>query len=137
MTTGRFLTGWGGPVLAALSIAVASGVQAAEIRPLRGEILVNSGTGYRVIEGRVEIDAGNAIFVRPQAQASLIYADGCSVDIVPGAVVWVRPSSPCAMPDASPVRDPEPGLTPRAIFDPGWLQDGAAQINRRKPPAGP
>jgi hypothetical protein len=134
----RSLTHWGGAVLAAASSAVALGAQAAEIRPLRGEILVNSGAGYRVIEASVEIEVGSAIFARPQAHARLIYADGCSVEIVPGSVIWVRPRSPCALPEgASPPRDPEARLAPRVTFDPRWLRDGAPHLNRRKPPAGP
>ena len=127
-----------GIALALLSIAVVSGAQAAELTPHRGEILVNSGAGYRVTEGMMELKSGDAIFARPQSHASLIYGDGCAIDIAPGSVVWVRPSSPCtALGGPPPAHDPEPALTPRVTFDRDWLRDGAAQINRRKPPAGP
>ncbi len=124
---------------AALVIVVmACPAQAAEIRPVRGSILINSGTGYRAIEGTARLKPGHAAIAAPQALGKLTYEDGCTVDVVPGMIAWIGPRSPCAGsedPDAS--RDPPPTLKPRVVFDPAWLTEGAANIDGRIPPVGP
>lgn len=131
--------GLGSFVLAALVAAAPSAwAQVAEVHPLRGEILVQTGSGYKAIQGAVEVRPGDAAIAAPDAIARLVYADGCSVDVVPGSIAWVRARSPCqAASGPPPARDPDPKLVPRAVFDPAWLTDGVAQIDVRKPPAGP
>ena len=115
-----------------------SSAQAAELRSVRGEILVSSGTGYRVIDGPVQVKLGDAVMANPQALGRLTFADGCSMDVVPGAIIWVRSRSPCsAAVDPPPHRDPEPALAPRVVFDPAWLVGAAVLIDGRRLPAGP
>ncbi len=125
-------------ILAAVAAASRASAQMAEIHPVRGEILVNVGEGYRPIAGVVELKPGDAAMVGSRGLGQLIYADGCRVDVVPGSVVWIRARSPCtANASPAPSRDPEPALEPRMAFDPSWLTEGAALIDSRKPPAGP
>lgn len=122
----------------ALAIVFVSGAEAAEIRAVRGQVLVNEGTGYRAVEGPVRLKVGDAVIAAPRGLGSLSYDDGCTIEVAPGAIAWIRPRSPCAAVDGfDPSQDPAPVLQPRVRFDPGWLRDGAVLIDSRKPPAGP
>ncbi len=124
--------------LAAVAAAPPAFAQLAEVSPVHGEILVNAGAGFRLITGAARLKPGDATFARSKALGRLVYADGCSIDVAPGSVIWVRAQSPCrADAGTPPSRDPEPILRPGAAFDPAWLAVGAAQIDSRKPPAGP
>ncbi len=126
----------------AVAVAVAGATaivplaQAAKITPIKGEVLVNSGAGYQRIEGTVELKPGDSAIANPSAQGSLVYADGCVVDVVPGMVAWVDQTSPCAATHRG-TRDPATTLTTPKSFDPGWLLDGAASAKRRLQPAAP
>jgi len=128
-------------VLACTSLAaivLASCAEAAEIRAVRGQILVNAGTGYRPIEGPTRLKVGDAAIAAPQGLGSVSYDDGCTIDLVPGAIAWIGTQSPCAAGEASAAsREPAPFLQPRVKFDPNWLRDGVALIDGRKPAAGP
>jgi hypothetical protein len=103
--------------------------------PLSGEILVNSGAGYHRIVGAVKLKPGDAAIAEPNAQASLVYDDGCAIDVSPGMVAWVEQTSPCAK--MSDRRDPDPKLSAPRVFDPSWLDDGVARMTRHRNPAGP
>jgi hypothetical protein len=124
-------------MLAALSIAATMPLaQAARLVPDTGEILLNSGSGYQPSAGVMELKPGDAVIVKPDAKASLIYGDGCAVAVVPGMVAWVEPTSPCQE-KSGRTRDPDPTLTTPRVFDPTWLIDGAALLKRNRNPAGP
>ena len=126
-------------VLAALSaIAIMVSAQAAEIALIRGEILANSGSGYRAIEGAEQLKSGDAIVPSLHSIGKLTYPDGCVVDVAPGSVTWVQSRSPCSLgADQRSRQDPAPTLPPRMAFNPVWLIEGAKQLVVRKPPAGP
>jgi hypothetical protein len=120
------------------AIMMMSPAVSAEIKPIRGEILVNGGTGFRAIEGAVRLKTGDAAIAAPQALGRLTYEDGYTVEVVPGTAAWIGARSPCAAADGTDTtRDPTPVLKPRVVFDPAWLSEGAAMIDGRKPPAGP
>lgn len=112
--------------------------QGAEIRPISGEVLVSSGTGFRAVDGATRLSPGDAAMAPQQSLGRLTYDDGCTVDVVPGMIAWVGSQSPCAATaGANSTLDPEPKLKPRIAFDPAWLREGAAMIDPRKLPAGP
>lgn len=123
---------WG--AIVAVVLLVATMADAAKVVPIKGEILVNTGAGYQRIDGAVELKPGDSAIANPSAQASLIYDDGCVVDILPGMVAWSELTSPC---QAGGTRDPDPTLPTPKAFDPAWLLDGAAAIKRQQYPAGP
>lgn len=125
-------------MLATIIATCVAAAQVAEVRPARGEILVNTGVGFRAITKTMQLKPGDAALAGDQASGSLIYEDGCRVDVGPGSLVWVRARSPCSA-DAGPPppRDPAPTLVPRANWDSSWLAGGAVMIDGRKPPAGP
>ena len=125
---------WGALVAVVSLAATMASADAAKVVPVKGEILVNSGAGYQRIDGAVELKPGDSAIANPSAQATLIYDDGCVVDIVPGMVAWGESTSPCR---AGGTRDPDPTLPTPKAFDPAWLLDGAFSTKRQQRPAGP
>ena len=121
--------------LAALSLLfVTSLAQATKAVPMDGQVLVNTGAGYRVIVDAVELKPGDSVIANFRSLGSLVYPDGCRVEVVPGSIAWVEPLSPCT---AAAARDPEPKLAAPNAFDPAWLRVGAALVGGGKRPAGP
>ena len=127
---------WGAIATAVSLAATMPSADAAKVVPIEGEILVNSGAGYQRIDGAVELRPGGSVIANPSAKASLVYADGCVVDVVPGMVAWVEPTSPCGAAYRG-ARDPNLMLQAPKAFDPAWLLDGAAATKRQQYPAGP
>lgn len=122
-------------IASAVIISTAPPVHAADLVPVKGEISVNRGTGYHPVRDRTRLTDGDAVIAAPGALGSLIYADGCTIDILPGTVAWVGSTSPCA----SGVTPAErfPPLSPTKAFKRDWLVGGAASLKRTRIPAGP
>jgi hypothetical protein len=70
--------------------------QAATIEPVYGNLSVNQGQGFQPVNGRIEANVGDAVMVGPDGTATVVYSDGCQVNVQPGAVVSIAPLSPCA-----------------------------------------
>ena len=70
---------------------------AATVDSIHGQVLLNSGAGYRVVVGTMEAKVGDSVMVNPGGSARLVYSDGCMVKVEPGSVVAVAPESqsPC------------------------------------------
>lgn len=73
-------------ILIALSVGSA---HAATLTPVQGEVLLNTGAGYKPVSGAVEVKAGDAVLVNPKGLAQLSYGDCASYEIKPGDVVYV------------------------------------------------
>ena len=88
------------PFLSAVCIGSAmllvSSSWAATIEPGQGNLSVNQGQGFQPANGRVEAKVGDAVMVSPDGAATIVYADGCKVNVRPGAVATITPLSPCA-----------------------------------------
>ncbi len=69
---------------------------AATVQPVQGDLSINQGQGFQKVNGRVEAKVGDSVMVSPGGSATVSYADGCKVDVKPGAVVTIAPLSPCA-----------------------------------------
>lgn len=57
-------------------VALVAAIQfsdAATVMPIKGEILVSSGTGYQRIDGEVVLKPGDSAIAYPDAQAVLVY----------------------------------------------------------------
>lgn len=125
-----------GAFLAAISIVLtAAPAPAAEIVTVRGAILANTGTGYHPVDSRMKLNEGDSVFAGPGAQGSLVYADGCTREVVPGLVVWVERKPPCLEEGTSAAALPP--LSPTRTFKRDWLVGGAALLKRTTTPVAP
>ena len=80
----------------ALAIALMIGsVHAATVTVVQGQVLVNSGQGYRLVEGSTVLDAGATVVANPGAVAHVLYPGGCRVTVEPGSVYQVASQPPC------------------------------------------
>lgn len=134
-TRGSSKRAWGALLALAVVTLTAPPAHAADLVPVKGEILANRGTGYHPVRDRTPLTDGDAVIAAPGALGSLIYADGCTIDVIPGTVAWVGSTSPCA----SGVTQAEslPPLSPTKAFKRDWLVGGAASLKRTMIPAGP
>ena len=77
----------------------------------RGQVLLNSGQGYRLIAGSTNANPGDMVVVNPGGLARIIYPDGCAIDVRPPDVVAVAAQSPCQQQQAKsdpPPSEPQP-----------------------------
>jgi hypothetical protein len=84
--------------LLALSCAaciVSSGVQAATLGAIQGNVLVNRGGGYETVSGSTNLRPGDTVMAQAGGSAQIVYPDGCVVPVEVGGVVSVGEASPC------------------------------------------
>jgi hypothetical protein len=97
--------------VAAIPLALIAGVvfgaaaQAATVRAVQGQVLVNAGQGYRLVDGSTELDPGGTVVANPGAVAEVVYPGGCKVTVQPGSVYLVVSQPPC---QAANVERPPP-----------------------------
>jgi hypothetical protein len=89
-----------------------------------GRVALSHGYGFQEIVGRTQVEAGDSVVASPGGHAKIVYADGCAVDVNPGAVVAVQEASPCKAGYAAPVSGPAP-VGGRPV---GWYVVGAAVV---------
>lgn len=84
-------------VLLAFIVGVSIGAPAfaATVTAVQGQVLVNRGQGYQLIQGATEVNPGDTVVVNPGGIAQIVYPDGCSMQFQPGSVVAIGPQSPC------------------------------------------
>ena len=88
-------------VLAAALVSIFSFSQAsgaATVNTVQGEVLVNSGNGFKPLTGATgvgDLKPGSQVMVRPGGSATITYASNCSVR-VPSGVWAVQEAPPCA-----------------------------------------
>jgi hypothetical protein len=88
------------PLFSALSIGcavlVASPSWAAVVEPGYGDLTINQGQGFKPVTSRSDANVGDSVMVGPGGSATIVYDDGCKVQVRPGAVTSIAPLSPCA-----------------------------------------
>jgi hypothetical protein len=82
-----------GALMCCLSQVGAAG--AASLSGVQGEVLVNAGQGLKPVTGAANLKAGD-IVIAQKGSAKLIYPDGCTINIDPGASATISEKSPCA-----------------------------------------
>ena len=84
--------------LAACSLAISLPVlaHAATVNSAGGQVLINRGDGYKQVVGSTEGNPGDTVVANPGSGGTIVYADGCTVNIEPGTVVTIAASPPCA-----------------------------------------
>jgi hypothetical protein len=76
-------------------LAVGAAAHAATVRSVQGQVLVNSGQGYRLVDGSTQLDPGGTVVANPGALAEVVYPGGCTVTVQPGSVYLVSARPPC------------------------------------------
>ena len=115
---------------------------AATVIVLEGQVLINRGHGYHMIQGTTEAGVGDTIVANPGGAAQIVYANGCTKEVLPQSVVTISRHSPCRA--EQPVREghtsaPEISGTAivagSAIVAGGVL--GAVLLSQKSKPASP
>jgi hypothetical protein len=81
-----------------LGLLFCSAASAATVDSIKGRILLNRGDGFEVLAAPAEANPGDKVMAGPGGSAKIVYADGCAVNVSPGAVVTVGAKSPCTAP---------------------------------------
>jgi hypothetical protein len=61
----------------------------------QGQVLLNTGQGYRLVQGSINVNPGDMIVVNPGGMARITYDDGCVTEVRPPAVTAISAQSPC------------------------------------------
>jgi hypothetical protein len=77
-------------------ILIASPSWAATVVPTTGDLSINQGQGFKPVKNGMNANVGDSVMVGPGGAATVVYEDGCKVNVQPGAVATIAPLSPCA-----------------------------------------
>lgn len=60
-----------------------------------GQVSINRGDGYQPLVDWAPAFPGDLVMASPDGSGKIEYADGCVVEVTPGAVIAVQDKSPC------------------------------------------
>jgi hypothetical protein len=80
---------------------------AATVTVEQGQVLLNTGQGYRLVQGSTNVNPGDMIVVNPGGMARITYDDGCVTEVRPPAVTAISSHSPCQQNQSSPEGEPQ------------------------------
>jgi hypothetical protein len=75
--------------------SVGSSLKAATLGDIQGEVLVDHGSGFDIVNGSTTLNPGDSVIANPGGSALIVYDTECKVPVQPGAVVTVNKYSPC------------------------------------------
>jgi hypothetical protein len=78
------------------SLLIGTTAWAATVAPVKGDVSVNQGQGFKKLGSSFEAKVGDAVMVSPGGSAKVSYSDGCVIELKPGAVMAITALSPCA-----------------------------------------
>jgi hypothetical protein len=78
------------------ALLIASPSWAALVEPGLGDLTINKGQGFKPVKSSITANVGDSVMVGPSGSATVVYEDGCKVNVGPGAVTTIAPLSPCA-----------------------------------------
>jgi len=96
-------------------IAVNAPAYAATVKALQGQVLVNAGQGYRLVDGSIQLEPGGTVVANPGAVAQVVYAGGCTVTVQPGSVYLIAPQAPCQTGEPTKTGDLTDAAAPVAL----------------------
>ena len=89
--------------LAFLAAVCSSGLaNAATVTALQGQVLVNAGQGYRLVDGSAQLGPGGTVVANPGAVAQVVYGGGCAISVQPGSVYLIAAQAPCQAGEPTP-----------------------------------
>jgi hypothetical protein len=130
-----------------LALGVSPCAFAATVTAEQGQVLLNTGQGYRLVQGSTKANPGDMIVVNPGGMARITYDDGCVAEVRPPAVTAVSSQSPCQLQQQR--QDPPPsepqggigGISTTTLVVGGILVGGgvaaAILLTRKDKPASP
>ena len=68
---------------------------AATVIAEQGQVLVNEGSGFKLLVQPTVVQPGAQVMANPRGTASVEFPDGCVVKVEPGMVLTVEVQSPC------------------------------------------
>lgn len=83
------------PLTLVAAVVFVAAAHAATVRSVQGQVLVNSGQGYRLVDGSTQLEPGGTVVANPGAIAEVVYSGGCTVTVQPGSVYLVQAQPPC------------------------------------------
>jgi hypothetical protein len=89
-------------------VSVTAQAFAATVQVLQGQVLINQGQGYRMVQGSTEASPGDTVVVNPGGAAQIVYSNGCTIKVLPQSVVAISPQSPCQAASQPPPELPAP-----------------------------
>ncbi|MGI9405294.1 MAG: hypothetical protein ACR2O4_02890 [Hyphomicrobiaceae bacterium] len=69
---------------------------AAVVKPISGDVFVNTGQGFKVVKTAKKFPAGTQVTLPVGAKAAIDYGANCVVPLTPGAVLSIAPNPPCS-----------------------------------------
>ena len=79
-----------------LAMLLSTSGWAATLEPGQGTLSINQGQGFQQVNGRIDANVGDSVMVAPGGSATVVYGDGCTVNVQPDSVTTIAPISPCA-----------------------------------------
>lgn len=84
-----------GAVMGIASIYTAVAAENPKLVDVRGDVLVNTGSGFLPINGVAAMRPGDRVYVKKGGAASIDYGQGCLVNLVAGTSSTVSSETPC------------------------------------------
>jgi hypothetical protein len=91
---------------------------ATTVEVVQGQVSVNQGQGYKQVTAASAVSAGDQVMAAPGGRGKIVFADGCALDVYPGAVLTVPEK--CYQPmraglEEVPVQAARPWIIPAAL----------------------
>jgi hypothetical protein len=77
------------------ALIFATSALAATVASERGEVLVNRGSGYKLVTQPTPVAVGDQVMVKPKSSGRVTFPDGCTMMVAPGAIFTISAKSPC------------------------------------------
>jgi hypothetical protein len=103
---------------------LSSSTWAASLQPGQGDLSINQGKGFQAVNNRVDANVGDSVMVGPGGSATVVYDDGCKVDVQPGSVATIAPISPCASGSNADSSDSNWGAIAMGVVALGFIGGG-------------
>ena len=111
------------------AVAFAAAAHAATVKAVQGQVLVNAGQGYRLVDGSTQLEPGGTVVANPGAIAEVVYAGGCTVTVQPGSVYLVVSQPPCQRGEPTKTGDlTDTGGSPGAGSGTAWAIGAIAVV---------
>ena len=100
-----------------------TGANAATLQAVQGDVMLNTGEGFRRVTGPAQVTPGDYVMVGQGGKANLVYPDGTVVPVQEGGVIAVAEQPPIVDPNGA---QPPAGAEGAVTGDAAVAGDAAA-----------